>query len=114
MVFGGCQDLRIPPSRRRSLSDLSSAFWRERFSASFPAQLGPFALVIWVVWFQLLAVVFDLPSCNASDVNGTRYVAGGSPFVVRSSSHKESLALLQIRHNGPNNQTETLPGGQTC
>ena len=34
----------------------------ERFSASFPAQLGPFALVIWVVWPQLLAVVLDLPS----------------------------------------------------
>ena len=109
MVYGVCQYLRIPPSRRRSLSDLSSAFWRERFSASFPAQLGPFALVIWVVWPQLLAVVLDLASRYASDVNGTRYVAGGSPFAFGSSSHEYSLAPLAKYHNRSINQTETLP-----
>ena len=56
-----------------------------------------------------MVVVFDLSSCNASDVNGTRYVAGGSPFAFGSSSHEYSLAPLAKCHNRSINQTETLP-----
>ncbi len=95
--------LPLPPSSSSSLSNLSSAFWCERFSAGFSATSGPFALEIRIVLSQRLAVVRDLSGRYASDVNSTGYVASGSPFAFRPSSHKESLPLLQIRHNDPNN-----------
>ena len=58
---------------------------------------------------QRLAVVLDLSGRYVPDVNGTRYVAGGSPFAFGSSSHEYRLAPLAKCHNRSINQTETLP-----
>ena len=68
---------------------------------AFPPRLARSRLKAGLSCLNDCAVVLDLSGRYAPDVNGARYVTWWSPFVVRSSSHKESLALLQIRHNGP-------------